>query len=387
MKITWLIHLCILAFITVSVSFSEVQWKRMSSADGDIPIPNQGDEQTCCVVFDIDQDGKDDFIIGERTETPSVVWYRFNGELFERHVIEEERLNPEAGGVACDVDKDGNLDLILGQDYSGNEIWWWENPSPHFDQPWKKRFIKKGGANKHHDQTCGDFDGDGDIEFVTWNQGGNQLLLYEIPENPKSEEVWESSVIYTYEGSPQLEGFPSIPVDIDLDGKLDIVGGGLWFEHIKDHEFEVHQIDAAMRFTQCAAGQLVEGGRPEVVFSPGDADGDAKWYEWKDGKWVSHKLRYMNHGHTCEIRDINGDGHDDLMIGEMGNPGAGDDAKIYIWYGDGKGGLKETVALEGQGIHEGLFGDFDGDSKLDLLIKPYNHNSPRVDVLFNQGNR
>ncbi|MBN2315584.1 MAG: VCBS repeat-containing protein, partial [Sedimentisphaerales bacterium] len=93
------------------------------------------------------------------------------------------------------------------------------------------------------------------------------------------------------------------------------------------------------------------------------------------------------HGHTCEIRDVDGDGHLDIFIGEMGKPGAGDNAKTYIWYGNSRGSFQETVASHGQGIHEGLLADLDGDKDLDILMKPYNHNSPRVDVLLNQGKR
>lgn len=376
-----------LMFMSVLIAGAQVEWERVSSEDDLIPVPNEGDQQTCCVVFDIDNDGNDDFIVGERTKTPSVVWYRFNSKAFERHIIENQALRPEAGGAAHDIDGDGDTDLVLGQDASGSEIWWWENPSPNFDKPWKRRTIKSGGDRKHHDQSFADYDGDGDVEFLTWNQGGKKLLLYEIPNNPKSDDEWKPEVIYTWESGRQLEGFPSIPVDVDLDGKIDIVGGGRWFKHQGDHKFEAHVIDDSLRFTQCAAGQLVKGGRPEIVFAPGDMDGDAKWFEWKDGKWVSHELRFVNHGHTCEIRDVDGNGNLDLMIGEMGNPGAGDNAKTYIWYGNGKGILTETVAQHGQGIHEGLFGDFDGDKDLDLLVKPYNHNSPRIDVLFNRGKK
>jgi hypothetical protein len=174
-------------------------------------------------------------------------------------------------------------------------------------------------------------------------------------------------------------------MDIDLDGKVDIVGGGRWFKHEGGTNYRANVIDSEMAFTQCAAGQLVKGGRPEIVFSPGDMNGDAKWYEWNGNGWTPHKLRYVVHGHTCEIRDIDNDGNQDIFIGEMGNPGAGDKARTYIWYGDGKGNFKETIASQGQGIHEGKLGDLDGDGDLDILMKPYNHKAPRVDVLLNSG--
>lgn len=374
---------CLSFLVPCSMTASGADWIRRSSSEGHLPVPNAGDQQTCCLVLDVDQDGIQDFVVGERTQTPSIVWYRSTGTGWERFVIDDTRLRPEAGGVSFDVDGDGDEDIIFGQDSSGSHIWWWENPRPDFSKSWVRRTIKVDGARKHHDQTVGDFDGDGRLELVSWNQGAKSLLLLEIPEQPRDAATWPVRPIYSWTGNVECEGFPTVPPDIDLDGQIDIVGGGSWFKHKGDGTFEAHVIDETMRFTQCAAGQLVRGGRPEVVFSPGDADGMAKWYEWKEDRWQAHDLRYVIHGHTCEVGDIDRDGNLDILIGEMGSPGAGDNAKTFVWFGDGRGNFRETVVSTGQGIHEGKLGDLDGDGDLDILMKPYHHRAPRIDILLN----
>jgi hypothetical protein len=358
-------------------------WIRKSSTTGDLPVPNGGDQQTCCVALDVDKDGVTDFVVGERTKSPCFVWYKFNGQGWDRHVIDDTRLQPEAGGTVCDVDQDGDADILFGQDSSGSHIWWWENPCPDFTNPWERRVIKDAGGRQHHDQTAGDFDGDGRPELVSWNQKAKQLLLFEIPENPRSSGLWPRIVVDSWTSGQAMEGFPSSPVDLDLDGKVDIVGGGRWYKHQAGAKYHANIIDDSMRFTQCAAGQLVKGGRPEVVFSPGDTNGTAKWYQWKGGRWQSQDLRFVVHGHTCDVADIDADGNLDIFIGEMGSPGAGDQARTFIWYGDGGGNFRETVVSEGQGIHEGLLSDFDGDGDIDILMKPYHHRAPRLDVLLN----
>jgi len=367
-------------FVSGASSQARIRWERKT-----LPGPNKGNQQTACVVADLDKDGIEDFVVTERTKTPSVVWYKYNGNSWDMKVIDNTLLKIEAGGDTCDIDGDGDLDIVFGQDSSGNNIWWWENPYPNFSSPWRRYVVTDTDGNKHHDQTFGDFDGDGKLEFVSWSQRAKKLLLYEIPSNPRQGERWSSATIYSWVSGREREGFPSTPVDIDLDGRVDIVGGGRWFKHKGGTLYEENAIDDKMAFTQCAVGQLVKGGRPEVVFSPGDMNGNAKWYQWNGRAWIAHTLRYVFHGHTCEIGDIDRDGNLDILIGEMGRPGAGDNAKTYVWYGNGNGSFVEAIASHGQGIHEGKLADLDGDGDLDIVMKPYNHNSPRVDVLLNNG--
>jgi hypothetical protein len=219
---------------------------------------------------------------------------------------------------------------------------------------------------------------------VAWQNSARKLLLFEIPNDPRATERWPSTVVFTASDGKH-EGLAV--GDVDLDGTMDIVGAGRWWKHMGGAKYRDHVIDARMAFTRAAVGQLVKGGRPEVVFCPGDANGDAKWYQWEGKKWVPHKLRYVNHGHTLDLGDVDQDGNLDIFIGEMGNPGAGDDAQTWIWYGNGRGGFRETVANRGQGIHEGRLADLDGDGDLDILVKPFQHNAPRVDVLINTGSK
>ncbi len=345
--------------------------------NSDIEIPNEGDQQTAALVLDIDNDGIRDFIITERTASPSVTWYKYNGSTWERRIIDETPLRIEAGGDFLDIDRDGDLDIVFGGDSRSNQIWWWENPWPEYQGNWNRHLIKDHGGNKHHDQLFGDFDNDGLVELVSWNQRDSLLLMFEIPDHPRTSGPWEYSAIF--KGQPKDEGLAA--ADINLDGKPDIIGAGKWFEHKGGASFVSHSIDEGMNFSRSAAGQLVAGGPPEVVFCPGDADGDAKWYEWKDGQWITHSLGFVVHGHTLELMDLNRDGKLDIFIGEMGNPGDGENADIMIWYGDGKGNFKKEIIRTGQGIHEGCLGDLNGDGIIDILVKPYNHNSPKIEVM------
>jgi len=357
-------------------------WRYYSTERGNIPQPNEGSQQTASLVLDIDKDGINDFIITERTKAPSVVWYKYKGDgNWARFVIDDTHLRIEAGGDYFDIDGDSDVDIVFGGDAGSNQIWWWENPEPNFkkDIPWKRYIIKNSGKNKHHDQVFGDFDGDGKTELVSWNQGAGHLLLIEIPENPRVDREWEQKVIFKATG--KYEGLAA--ADIDLDGKLDIIGAGRWFKREDGTKFKENVIDGGdgREFTRSAAGQLIAGGRPEVAIVPGDADGPLKWYQWKDGSWVAHQLHEkIIHGHSLAVHDINNDGHLDIFVAEMGKPGAQAEARTRIYWGDGKGNFTEDVIDIGKANHESKLGDLDGDGDIDILGKPYSYGAPCLHV-------
>src|ERR1700730_16079583 len=379
-----------------------VVWKHLSTKGGDLPAPNSGTEQTSATVFDIDKDGINDFVITERTAAPAVVWYRRGPQGWSRYVIEAGPLHIEAGATFADVDGDGDLDFVAGGDYKSNEVWWWENPYPNYDPnvPWKRHVIKDTGAAKHHDLVFGDFFGDGKPALVFWNQDAHKLLMTRIPPDPRNSGPWTLAEIYSYSTTSQPEqrgkaaSFKGIneheglaASDVDGDGKLDIVGGGHWFRNVGGGRFETNTVDPGNAFSRSAVGRLKPGKWAQIVMVIGDGEGPLMWYESVNSTWIGHKIADIKYGHTLQIVDFNHDGNFDIFCAEQRLDGANPDSKIYFFLGDGHGNFTPTVVAAGYDSHESKVADLDGNGTLDLLVKPYNWETPRLDIWLNMGPR
>jgi hypothetical protein len=365
------------------------QWTHLSSKKGDLPAPGTSTQQTGCLVFDIDKDGLNDIVITSRGAGSRMVWYDRGPAGWTIFPI-DRGLNIEAGGAYADIDHDGDLDLVFGEDYTGSKLYWWENPYPRFhaDTLWVRREIKSSGGNMHHDQIFGDFEGNGNNQLAFWVQKTEVLFLVKVPQYPRDASNWGSIPIAKI---GPAEGLAK--ADINGDGKIDLIGGGYWFKHHDGSGFQPMLIAKDAIFTRVGAGQLVEGGPPEVVFVAGDGIGRLKWFEQRDSNWIAHDLlgEDVVHGHSLALADIDRDGHLDIFCAEMAqwtetakipdNP----NARMWIFYGDGRGRFVRTLVATGVDNHESRVADLDGDGDLDIVGKPYHRGAPGLDIWLNAG--
>jgi hypothetical protein len=372
--------------LNVPVAAERVSWKHFSSANGDFAAPGVGN-QSATLVFDIDKDGKDEIAIAGWGDT-SMVWYKKDGDSWSKYLLDNTHSHIEAGGVYYDIDGDGDLDVLHGGSWNTNEMWWWENPYPKYDaaKAWQKYTIKDYGEKQHHDQAIGDFDGDGKGELVFWNQQAGKMFLGDIPENPKEKKAWKFEEIWSWDKTLKYEGMAV--GDINQDGTADIVAGGFWFE--RDGKKYIPRMIDDYGQSRSAVGDLIKGGRPEVVLGSGDGVGPLNIYQWKENGWAKTELiEEAVHGHTLQVIDADGDGNLDIFAAEMvlwhngNNPGS----KTWILYGDGQGNFQKEVIHEATDIgnHESKWGDVDGDGRLDFVQKPFMKDVPRLDIWLNQG--
>lgn len=394
---------CLAATVSLAAAAgaSDLRWQHLSSTTGDLPVPGTSTQQTAAVVADLDKSGRNGFVLGFRKVAPALVWYRPAGKGWDRYVIEKEFLTIEAGGAVCDIDGDGYPDLVFGGDWQSNCLWWWRNPGKDWkpDVSWERHTIKRSGKTQHHDQCFADFKGTGRPQLAYWNQGARTLFVADIPANPREVEEWPAEQVFTGsagEGPGKYaEGMSAY--DVDGDGRPELLAGNYLFKYAAPGKWTAVKIGdiGGLIF----AGKFIKDApHPQIVIAPGDGSGPVKWYECKgdpldSASWVGHDLvgRPMVHPHSLQVADIDGDGNLDIFVAEMAkwsetrkdpdNP----NAQAFIFYGDGKGGFRKTVFQTGMGFHEVRVADLNGDGRPDILSKPYNWETPRVDVWLNLG--
>jgi len=167
-------------------------------------------DNTLCVGYlDVNNDGHKDFI------TDDAVYLQNDGALNFTEVT-----LPVAGEF-FDIDGDGDLDILSSRYTSMNIIAWHENDgSGNFTE----HQIQTGTTNSGDKFTIQDFDGDGDVDFVSCptNDFNSQKLSYWV--NDGNESFTREEINPNYLTSTHL-----ISNDFDGDGDIDVLSSNTKF--------------------------------------------------------------------------------------------------------------------------------------------------------------
>ena len=227
----------------------------------------------------------------------------------------------------------------------------------------------------------GDVDGDGDEDlFIPGSQRvGQRFSLF------KNDGKGGFTPSYLIEGN--FSNGQASFVDLDGDSDLDLFYKG----HSGGKDTLLFYLNnSKRRFSSLDAGNfpILQQGGYAFIDADGDKDQDLVICGFYDyiGEWrlPPVTLLYLNDGTgrfvssnalpkdegvggTIKVKDLNGDGHDDVLIVGMGDNNT---PKAVMYLGDGKGGFSKAANLPFVG---GIWvdfdlGDVDGDGDEDIII-------------------
>ena len=292
---------------------------------------------------------------------------------------------PWVGGLnACqfgsiDLDFDGKNDLVVF-DRQGNRLSCFVNRGGigeiryEFDNQYANAFPKINDW-----MILADYDGDGRNDIFTYSKGWAGIKVYRnVSTDSLAFELVKSPYLTSLQGAGEVNimatyaDYPAI-VDVDGDGDLDILTFGVLGTFI-----EKHQNLSVEKY----------GTRDSLVFERNDycwgrvaeSEEDNRMYldTCLFGKTVIEGP-FRHRGATVAVRDLNGDGLVDLLLGDVDYPGL-----IYLQ----NGGTLDAALMTSQesqypaeqpvklfSMPMPFFIDVNNDGSEDMIVSPFDPNS------------
>jgi VCBS repeat protein len=348
-------------------------WNGVSGSD----VTSDTHQTRAVTIGDVDSDGDLDFIAGNvginRLYLNSGTDDPWSGGGIDIRADIEETYSLALG----DVDGDGDLDLV-----AGNRVGVQQNKrylNDGIGDPWDS-----GGGAEITDDTyqtlcvlLGDVDNDGDLDFISGNNGANTLYL-----NDGTADPWGSVVTGTV--LPGLStGTEGLALgDVDRDGDLDLVVGNAG---------SVNQLllnnGTSNPWNGVTATDITSDANDTRGVALGDVDSDGDLDLVVGNATAQRNRLYLNNGTAspfsgvtgsditadeedtfdAELWDVDGDGDLDLLVP---NTGAGESNHVYLNDGDGDPwdtGLRFDISADTDTTNELAIGDVDGDGDLDVV--------------------
>lgn len=399
-KIIVLAVICIATGLFFSCQETKVTYSFLQIADfnPNFTWPDRSGLNTFTYAADLTQDNLADVLAFQQS---SLDWYQ--NPSWEKHTIRDGE-EWEVGRVfSTDVDGDGDNDIVIVKRLpdSTRPVVWYENPLPQKTPLEGANWIEhqigiippRESGDYIKEYNAADFDRDGKLDLVIGtfaNPKGMPAELFYFFQDDKDHFVLK---VVEYEN-----GHEGMDIgDIDLDGDVDVVVNGRWFETPSDPRtgtFIGHNIDEKWynqednwqrNATDVKVADVNGDGRLDVIISHSEKpDYPLSWYSAENPKadWTEHVID-PNYGwcQTLDAGDVDLDGDIDILAGRFernGPPKVGppQDVRIYYNNGDGAGWTMQRLPDdpetddpndEAGGMYDGQLVDLDNDGDLDAV--------------------
>ncbi|MFC6731886.1 MULTISPECIES: VCBS repeat-containing protein [unclassified Haladaptatus] len=312
----------------------------------------------------------------------SIFWYENPG--WRRHRLSTSPDLYVFGNALGDVNGDGRLDLVVGQAYRGTKLFWLEQPADP-TQPWPEHLIHDK-YDKYHDIAVADVDDDGENEIVGLSQESKVIFYYDVPADP-TQSPWPEENLHVIAEGLAVEGL--VVVDVDGDGETEVVAGPhIFSQPATPGELWHHEeISTGWDYTRAAVADIDDDGDLEIIL----AEGDSPTYGTHPGRLAildppTWEATFIHEDlfcpHSLQVADVDGDGHLDIYVGEMGL-GENPNPRHFVFHNQGDGTFEPVVIATGIPTHEAKVVDLNGDGRLDIVGKPYEPER-HVDVWYNE---
>ena len=343
-------------------------------------------------------------------------------DQWQRHVVDSKRPWRSVFIQGADIDGDGLNDIIVGG-------WWYRNPGDA-SKDWKRTAL---GAPLNNMAAVYDFDQDGDVDVLgtcgkgskanatfvwaendgsgsltihdniakaegdflqgvaidrfedsdrvsvalSWHKAGNGVQMLDVPSNPVGEQ-WAWRKISESTQDEQL----SVGL-IAGSSKPDLLLGTQWLQNSEDG-WKTHAIIEPLG--QPDRNRLADmngDGRLDAVvgYEAINKPGKLAWYEQQTppaALWKEHLISAEVVGPmSLDVADLDGDGDNDVIVGEHNYKNPETARLIVLENVDGKATeWKSHVVHTGDEHHDGaVVLDIDNDGDLDIISTGWSHSN------------
>ena len=331
-------------------------------------------------LADVNNDGKTDVIAGRN-------WY-LAPEFTSRPVRTIDDWNgyvQSNGDFVTDVDGDGFVDVVAGS-FLPTEVHWFKNPGTEalkLGQQFRRQLLRDTKLSSNEGSELRDLDNDGQPEWITnsWKPT-TPVVVWKFAKSRNGRPTLLRHVVGT-EGQFHGMGFG----DVNNDGREDIVFANGWYERPAKDIWKKkwkHHPDWEMGETSPIEVRDLNGdGVNDLIWGKGH-DFGLYWWQGVKAKpgaklqFIKHKIddRYSQ-AHAIHFVDLDGDGTDELVTGKRlrahngKDPGGNDKPCLYYYRWN-----QSSLNFERHVIDEGHIGtglqirsaDLNADGKVDLAV-------------------